>query len=56
VTAGPNPGAPCGICRQVLAEFALDMQLEMVAKDARGRTLARQSATLAELLPRAFRL
>ncbi len=56
VTAGPTPGAPCGICRQVLAEFARDMKLVMVAEDARGRVVARKSARLAALLPSAFRL
>jgi cytidine deaminase len=56
VTAGPTPAAPCGICRQVLAEFARDMTLVMVAEDARGRVIARKSARLAALLPRAFRL
>jgi cytidine deaminase len=56
VTAGPTPGAPCGICRQVLAEFARDMRLVMVAEDARGRVIARRSARLAALLPSAFRL
>jgi cytidine deaminase len=56
VTAGPEPGAPCGICRQVLAEFAADMKIVLVAEDSRGRVTKRESATLAELLPRAFRL
>jgi cytidine deaminase len=56
VTAGPRPGAPCGICRQVLAEFARDMRLLLVAEDDRGRVLARKSARLASLLPQAFRL
>ncbi len=56
VTAGPKPGAPCGICRQVLAEFALDLKVLLVAEDARGRVVARSSARLASLLPRAFRL
>ena len=56
VTAGPNPGTPCGICRQVLAEFAGDMRFVLVAEDTRGRVTARSEATLAGLLPRAFRL
>jgi cytidine deaminase len=56
VTSGPNPGAPCGICRQVLAEFARDMSLVLVAEDARGRIVKKQRASLAALLPHAFRL
>jgi cytidine deaminase len=56
VTGGPTPGAPCGICRQVLAEFALDMHVELVAEDASGRVVRRTSARLALLLPHAFRL
>jgi cytidine deaminase len=56
VTGGPTPGAPCGICRQVLAEFARDMRLVMIAEDDRGRVIARKSARLAALLPQAFRL
>jgi cytidine deaminase len=56
VTSGPRPGAPCGICRQVLAEFASDLRVILVAEDARGRVTARRSARLASLLPQAFRL
>ncbi|HEX4447489.1 MAG TPA: cytidine deaminase [Polyangiaceae bacterium] len=56
VTAGPEPGAPCGICRQVLAEFAREMELVLVAQNARGRVTARVSDQLSALLPRAFRL
>jgi cytidine deaminase len=56
VTGGPDPGAPCGICRQVLAEFALDMPLLLVAEDARGRIGKKTTLRLAKLLPHAFRL
>ena len=56
VTSGPEPGAPCGICRQVLAEFALDMKVLLVAEDARGRVVAKRTARLSALLPQAFRL
>jgi cytidine deaminase len=55
VTAGPTPGAPCGICRQVLAEFARDMKVLLVAEDDRGAILAKKTARLAALLPQAFR-
>ena len=56
VTSGPKPGAPCGICRQVLAEFARDMRVVMIAEDDRRRVIARKAARLAALLPQAFRL
>ena len=59
VTAGPEPGAPCGICRQVLAEFADDMAILLVAENdaTRGeaRVVAKKSLRLAALLPHAFR-
>ncbi len=54
VTRGPEPAAPCGICRQVLAEFALDLPIVLVA-DTGAAEQERVSTTLAELLPRAFR-
>jgi cytidine deaminase len=56
VTGGPKPGSPCGICRQVLSEFARDMKVLMVAEDARGRIIARKATRLSTLLPLAFRL
>ncbi len=56
VTGGPRPGAPCGICRQVLAEFARELKLVLIAEDARGALLARKTAKLSDLLPQAFRL
>jgi cytidine deaminase len=56
VTAGPRPGTPCGICRQVLAEFARDMKLWLVAVDATGRIVTRRMDRLARLLPEAFEL
>jgi cytidine deaminase len=55
VTKGPKPGTPCGICRQVLSEFADDMYIVLVAEGARGVT-ARRDTTLKALLPDAFRL
>ena len=51
VTGGKEPGTPCGICRQVLAEFARDMPILMVADGG-----VKKRATLAKLLPQAFRL
>jgi cytidine deaminase len=56
VTSGREPGAPCGICRQVLAEFARDMKVVMVGEDGRGKLIATKTARLGALLPRAFRL
>jgi cytidine deaminase len=45
-----NGGAPCGACRQVLAEFGGETQV--VVADVEGHI--RQEARLAELLPGAF--
>ncbi|HET6837421.1 MAG TPA: cytidine deaminase [Gemmatimonadales bacterium] len=42
------PAAPCGACRQVLAEFGLNLSIEAVGS---ARTLRWQ---LSELLPAAF--
>jgi cytidine deaminase len=52
VTAGERAGSPCGICRQVLAEFAKDMTIVMVGITPRGET--RRATTLHRLLPDAF--
>jgi cytidine deaminase len=54
VTGGRSPAAPCGICRQVLSEFAEDLSVVLVAEGPRGR--ARRDTTLASLLPLAFRI
>jgi cytidine deaminase len=56
VTRGPRPGAPCGICRQVLAEFAGDMVILLVAESDDGHITSRKRARLRTLLPQAFRL
>jgi cytidine deaminase len=56
VTAGPRPGAPCGICRQVLLEFARDMAIVLVAEDDEGHITSRKRARLRALLPQAFQL
>lgn len=50
VIATRNGGSPCGACRQVMAEFALDMKVIVV--DENGETTL--EATAAELLPEAF--
>lgn len=56
VTAGPRPGVPCGICRQVLVEQAEDMKVVLVAEGTDGKVIARRTTRLAKLLPEAFRL
>ena len=45
-----NGGSPCGGCRQVMAEFALDMIVLMA--DANGKLI--KEMTVRELLPEAF--
>ena len=51
-TGGPRAGSPCGICRQVLREFARDMPVALVAEHE-GK-ISRRDTTLAKLLPDAF--
>ena len=45
-----NGGSPCGGCRQVMAEFGLDMIV--ILADGNGRIV--KETTLSELLPDAF--
>lgn len=44
------PAAPCGLCRQTLAEFAEDLIILLLSESGEA-----QQTTLAALLPRAFR-
>ncbi len=56
VVTGDAEGAPpCGICRQVLAEFARDMPVVLVGLGSREGESGRV-VQLADLLPLAFRL
>ena len=48
--ATSNGGTPCGSCRQVLAEFGLDIEVLLV--DERGVLV--QRSTVRDLLPGAF--
>lgn len=45
-----NGGTPCGACRQVMAEFGMDLIILLV--DSTGRLVAEH--TLSDLLPDAF--
>ncbi len=54
VTKGKDPAAPCGLCRQVLYEFADDMPVLLIGLQGARRT--RIETTLAALLPRGFRM
>ncbi len=56
VSGAPEPVAPCGICRQVLAEFAPDMLLVLASVDDRGRLTGKKTLRLGALFPDAFRL
>ena len=51
VTDAPEPSSPCGACRQVLSEFAPDLDILSV-----GPNGSQQRWTLRELLPDAFEL
>jgi cytidine deaminase len=51
VTASSPPAAPCGMCRQVLAEFGDDKLAVTLVNDAGERS----DTTLGALLPHAFR-
>ncbi len=49
VTEAPEPATPCGACRQVLYEFAPDLQVLLA--NLQGR---QKKVRLRELLPEAF--
>ncbi len=49
VTDAPEPAAPCGACRQVLYEFAPDLQVMLANLQGRQKKFS-----LKELLPEAF--
>lgn len=51
VTDAPEPVAPCGACRQALAEFTPDLQLEGIGSEGGA-----VQWSLGELLPEHFRL
>jgi len=52
VTAGPEPGAPCGLCRQTLVEFADELPIALVVA---GEDEPRAIKNLRELFPEPFR-
>jgi cytidine deaminase len=55
VVTGDEGASPCGICRQVLAEFATDMPVVLVGLGSRDGEMGRV-VQLADLLPLAFKL
>jgi cytidine deaminase len=55
VTGDREPASPCGICRQVLAEFNGEMPIAMVGLGSREGETGRV-VSLAELLPHQFKL
>ena len=56
-TRGPVAASPCGVCRQTLAEFALDLPILLVVAHEPGEAAPPSSrlTSLATLLPDAFR-
>lgn len=51
--ATADAGAPCGACRQVLAEFGSDLPIFLIAADQNNECV---ETSLAELLPMQFHL
>jgi cytidine deaminase len=56
VTKGPRAGSPCGICRQVLSEFAQEIHFVLIGVGDSGAEESRRETTLTALLPDAFGL
>ena len=53
VTQGPEPGAPCGLCRQTLSEFARELPIGLaIAGDGRTAGLEDHRRTLPRAVPR----
>jgi len=52
VTPGPTIGTPCGMCRQTLAEFAIDLPIRLLVVEGE---LPARITSLGALLPDAFR-
>jgi len=52
VTSSNQPATPCGACRQMLWEYAPDLQLILAGAEGEDYEVA----SLPELLPRPFRL
>lgn len=55
VTGDREPASPCGMCRQVLAEFNGELPIAMVGLGSREGETGRV-VSLAELLPHQFKL
>lgn len=53
VTEGPEPGTPCGLCRQAMAEFAIDLPIALAVAGAAAHE--RVMTSLSELFPKPFR-
>ena len=49
VPTSPEPGAPCGPCRQALAEFGLDLEVILVHPEGEPRV-----HNLRDLFPHSF--
>jgi cytidine deaminase len=52
VTTGPEPGPPCGLCRQTLSELADDLPIGLAVA---GDEVPRIFKSLRELFPEPFR-